>query len=98
MNKIDVKKLSEEVFNAMDCVDKEDKNKGTIDQLEFNDDFWIDPKLRRKLEKVDIIRTRLYRHNALTPDDYKDMLKDADALYNTACEIVDYIQEESYPE
>lgn len=49
-------------------------------------------------EKVDIIQTRLYRHNALTPDDYKDMLKDADALYNTACEIVDYIQEESYPE
>lgn len=48
-------------------------------------------------KKVDILQTRLYKHNALTPDDYKDMLKDADALYNTACEIVDYIQEESYP-
>ena len=74
------------------------KNKGTIDQLEFNDDFWIDPKLCRKLEKVYILQTRLYEHNALTPDDYKDMLKDANALYNTACEIVDCIQEESYPE
>ena len=67
-------------------------------QLSSSDDFWIDPKLRRKLEKVDILQTRLYKHNALTPDDYKDMLKDADALYNTACEIVDCIQEESYPE
>lgn len=67
-------------------------------QLSFSDDFWTDPKLRRKLEKVDILQTRLYKHNALTPDDYKDMLKDADALYNTACEIVDYIQEGSYPE
>lgn len=67
-------------------------------QLSFSDDFWTDPKLRRKLEKVDILQTRLYKHNALTPDDYKDMLKDANALYNTACEIVDCIQEESYPE
>ncbi len=47
---------------------------------------------------LDILQTRLYKHNVLTPDDYKDMLKDANALYNTACEIVDYIQEESYPE
>ena len=28
-------------------------------QLSFSDDFWIDPKLRRKLEKVDILQTRL---------------------------------------
>ncbi len=25
MNKVDIKKLSEEVFNAMECVDKEDQ-------------------------------------------------------------------------
>lgn len=67
------------------------------EQLSFYDYSWRDPILCRKLEKVDIISTRLYRHDALTTDNYKEMLKDADTLYNTACEIVDYIQEESCP-
>lgn len=33
MNKIDVKKLSEEVFNALECVDKEDQ-KGFFESID----------------------------------------------------------------
>lgn len=61
-------------------------------QLSLSDDFWVDSKLRRKLERVDIIQTQLYKHNALTPDDYTDMLKEADRLLNAAEDVVKYLE------
>lgn len=61
-------------------------------QLSLSDDFWVDSKLLRKLERVDIIQTQLYKHNALTPDDYTDMLKEADRLLNAAEDVVKYLE------
>lgn len=61
-------------------------------QLSLSDDFWVDSKLRRKLERVDIIQTQLYKHNALIPDDYTDMLKEADRLLNAAEDVVKYLE------
>lgn len=61
-------------------------------QLSLSDDFWVDSKLRRKLERVDIIQTQLYRHSALTPDDYTDMLKEADRLLDAAEDVVKYLE------
>lgn len=61
-------------------------------QLSLSDDFWVDSKLRRKLERVDIIQTQLYRHNALTSDDYTDMLREADRLLNATEDVVKYLE------
>ena len=61
-------------------------------QLSLSDDFWVDSKLRRKLERVDIIQTQLYKHNALIPDYYTDMLKEADRLLNAAEDVVKYLE------
>ena len=44
----------------------------------------LDKDLQRKLEQVDIMESQLYRQSILSPDDYQDMLKYAEVLYQTA--------------
>ncbi len=61
-------------------------------QLSFNDDRWVDRELRRKLEIVNILEAHLYQHNALSLEDYKEMLKYADHLDEAAENVVRYLE------
>lgn len=54
-----------------------------------------DYRLNRKLEEVDIMESQIYMHEALTSDDYKDMLKFAEVLHQTTGEILKYIKHEA---
>lgn len=54
-----------------------------------------DYRLNRKLEEVDIMESQIYMHEALTSDDYKDMLKFAEAMYQTSGEILEHIKNEA---
>lgn len=54
-----------------------------------------DQQLQRKLEQVDIMESQIYMHEALTSDDYKDMLKFAEVLHQTTGEILKYIKHEA---
>lgn len=55
----------------------------------------LDKDLQRKLEQVDIMESQLYRQSILSPDDYQDMLKYAEVLYQTAYEIKKYIKDKA---
>lgn len=55
----------------------------------------MDQRLQRKLEKVDILESQLYRQGPLWPSDYKSMIRFAEALHQTTGEILEHIKHEA---
>ena len=55
----------------------------------------LDHELQRKLEKVHIMESQLYRQGPLWPKDYKTMIFFAETLHQTTGEILEHIKREA---